>query len=61
MTFNDDNVQTAISQKHQDLVLDSKLDFNEHIVNKIKKCNKIIPIMKKLSLFLSWGTLLRIY
>ena len=30
LNFNDDNVQTAISQKHLGLVLDSKLDFNEH-------------------------------
>ena len=30
MNFNGDNVQTAISQKHLGLVLDSKLDFNEH-------------------------------
>ena len=62
LTFNDDNIQTAISQKHLGLVLDSKLDFNEHnISNKINKCNKIIGIMKKLSLFLSWKTLLTIY
>ena len=51
-TFNGDIVQIAISQKHLGLVLDSKLDFNEHISNKINKCNKIIGIMKKLSLFL---------
>ena len=52
LNFNGDNVQTAISQEHLGLVLDSKLDFNEHISNKINKCNKIIVIMKKLSLFL---------
>ena len=61
LNFNGDNVQTAISQKHLGLVLDSKLDFNEHINNKINKCNKIIGIMKKLSLFLSRKTLLTIY
>ena len=54
LNFNDNKVQTAISQKHHlGLVSDSKLDFNEHISNKINKCNKIIGIMKKLSLFLS--------
>ena len=47
LTFNGNNVQTAISQKHLGLVLDSKLDFNEHISNKINKCNKMIGIMKK--------------
>ena len=61
LNFNGDNVQTAISQKHLGLVLDSKLDFNEHINNKINKCNKIIGIMKKLYLFLSRKTLLTIY
>ena len=70
LNFNRDNVQTAISQKHLSLVLDSKLDFNEHIsnkinkehiANKINKCNKIIGIMKKLSLFLSRKTSLTFY
>ena len=52
LNFNGNKFQTAVSQKHLDLVLDFKLDFNEHISNKINKCNKIIVIMKKLSLFL---------
>ena len=60
LTFNDDKVQTTISQKHLGLVLDSKLDFKEHISNTINKCNKIIDIMKKLSLFLSRKSLLKI-
>ena len=41
------NVQLATSQKHLGLVLDSKLDFNEHIENKINKCCKTIGIMKR--------------
>ena len=54
LNFNGNKVQTAISQKHHlGLVSDCKLDFNEHISNKINKCNKMIGIMKKLSLFLS--------
>ena len=61
LNFNGEKVQAAISQKHLGLVLDSKLDFNEHISNKINKSNKIIGIMKKLSLFLSRKTLLTIY
>ena len=61
LNSNGDNVQTAISQKHLGLVLDSKLDFNEHVSNKTNKRNKIIGIMKKLSLFLSRKTLLTIY
>ena len=61
LNFNGDKVQTAISQKHLGLFIDSKLDFNEHICNKINQCNKIIGIMKKSSLFLSRKTLLTIY
>ena len=53
LIFNDTNVQLVTSQKHLGLILDSKLDFNEHIDNKINKCNKIIVIMKRLSLILS--------
>ena len=49
------------SQKHPGLVLNSKLDFNEHISNNINNYNKIIGIMKKLSLFLLEKTLLTIY
>ena len=56
LTFNGDNVQKAIRQKYLGLVLDSKLDFNEHISNKINICNNIISIAKKISLFLSRTT-----
>ena len=49
LQFNNNNVQSANSQKHLGLVLDSKLDFNEHVNNKINKCNKSTGIMKKLS------------
>ena len=43
---NDTKVQLVPSQKYLGLVLDSKLDFNEHIDNKINKSNKIIGTMK---------------
>ena len=59
--FNITNVQVADSQKHLGLVLDSKLNFNEHIERKITKCNKITGLMKKLSQFLSRKSLLIIY
>ena len=35
LKFNNSDVQSANSQKHLGLVLDSKLDFNEHVNNKI--------------------------
>ena len=55
LVFNDIKVQIANSQKHLGLILDSKLDFNEHIDN------KIIVIMKRVSLILSRKSLLTIY
>ena len=61
LTFNGDKVQPVPRQKHLGLVLESKLDFNEHINNKISKCTKIIGVMKKLSSTLSRKTLLTIY
>ena len=61
LQFNNNNVQSANSQKHLGLVLDSKLDFNEHVNNKINKCNKSIGIMKKLSLTLSRNSFFTIY
>ena len=59
--FNSTNVQVADSQKHLGLVLNSKLNFNEHIESKISKCNKIIGLMKRLSQILSRKSLLTIY
>ena len=47
LQFNNTDVLIADSQKHLGLILDSKLNFNEHIENKITKCNKIIGLMKK--------------
>ena len=61
LKFNNNDVQSANSEKHLGLVLDSKLDFNEHVNNKINKCNKSIGIMKKLFLNLSRNSLLIIY
>ena len=61
LKFNNSDVQSANSQKHLGLVLDSKLDFIEHVNKKINKCNKSIGIMKKLSLTLSRNSLLTIY
>ena len=61
LMFNDTKVQLATNQKHLGLILDSRLDFNEHIDYKINKCNKIIGILKRLSLTLSRKSLLTIY
>ena len=55
------NVLTSPYQKYLDLVLDSKFSFNEHVTQKINKCNRIIGLMKRLSLILSKNQLLTIY
>ena len=46
LQFNSTDVQIADIQKHLGLILDPKLNFNEHIENKFTKCNKIIGIME---------------
>ena len=48
--FISNNLLTYPCQKHLRLVLDRKLSFNDHITQKINKCNKLIGFMKKLSL-----------
>ena len=49
--FNNNNVLTFPCQKHLGLVLDSKLSFNEHVHQKINKCNRILGLMKRLKDF----------
>ena len=61
LDFNDNTVQTAEVHNHLGLSLDKNLDFNIHIENKINKCNKMIGIMKRLSLSVSRDSLLTIY
>ena len=60
IVFNSTNVLTSACQKPLSLVLDSKLGSNEHITQKIKQNNKIIGLMKRPSLILSWKQLLLI-
>ena len=61
MQFNSSDVQIADSHKHLGLILDPKLNFNEHIESKITKCNKIIGLIKFFSLILHRKSLLTIY
>ena len=41
LTFDNNKIQSAPAQKHLGLILDSTFDFNQHIDDKINKCNKI--------------------
>ena len=52
LTLNSNEIQFAPAQKHLGLILDSKLDFNQHVHDKINKCNKIIGTMRKLAMTL---------
>ena len=61
LTFNNNKIQSAPAQKHLGLLLDSKLDFNQRIDDKINKCNKIIGTVRRLSMTLSRKSLLTIY
>ena len=44
--FNENNIHKCSYQKHLGIVLDSKLNFNTHIDEKIKKCNELIGLIK---------------
>ena len=50
LTFKND-VKKYPCQKQLGNILDSKLDFNIHVDNKIKKFYKIVGIIKRLSVF----------
>ena len=59
--FNESNVPKCPYQKHLGIVLDSKIDFNACIDQKIKKCNKLMGITRRLSINLPPSALLTIY
>ena len=51
--FNNNSIAKCLHQKHSADVLDSKLDFSIHIEHKIKRCNKVIGLLGRLSLCLA--------
>ena len=52
LKFDNNGLTKWNHQKHLGFVLDSKLDSNIHIEQKIKKCNKIIGFMRKCAISL---------
>ena len=54
-------VQNASSQKHLDMILDEKLNFEYHLKEKCLKSNKGIGVIKKLQNILQRQALLTIY
>ena len=60
LTFNNNDVNKCHHQKHLGIILDSKLDFDIHVENKIRKCYKIIGIIKRPSVSVPRKTLFTI-
>ena len=61
ITFNNNPLSLCLSQKHLGLVLDSKLNFNEHIKHFLSKVNKSIGLLCKFQPVLPRSSLLTIY
>ena len=61
LTFNKSNVASSPSVKHLGMLLDSHLNFNDHVQSKTNKCYKIIGLIKNFSIHLAREALLRIY
>ena len=59
--LNNNSIPKRPSQKHLGIVLDSKLNFSSHVDDKIKKCNKLIGLIRRLSVNLPRKALLTIY
>ena len=47
--FNNNVIKKYPQHKHLGIVLDSQLDFKFHVDQKIKKCNKLIGLIRRLS------------
>ena len=61
LTFNNNDVKKCSHQKHLGIILDSKLDFNIHVDNRIKKCYRMIGIIKRPSVSVPRKALLTFY
>ena len=59
--FNNNDISKCPHQKHLGIVLDLKLIFNAHVDQKIKKCNRKISLIRRLSITLPRNALLTTY
>ena len=59
--FNNTSIAKYRSQKHLRIVLDSELNFSSDVDEKIKKCNKLIVLIRRLSANLPRNALITIY
>ena len=55
------NISKCPHQKHLEIVLDSKVNFNAHLDQKIKMCNRKTGLIRRLSINLPRNALLTIY
>ena len=60
-SFNNMLLNSKNTQKHLGLYLDTKLNFSEHINEKIKKAVRGISVIKNLNVTSSYSSLLTIY
>ena len=61
VAFNSNGIKKYPHQKHLGIVLDSKPDFKFHVDQKIKKCDKLIGLIRTLSANVLRNALLTIY
>ena len=59
--FNNNDIVKCPDQKHFGMALDSKLNFDSQINQKIKKCNELIGLIRRLSVNLPRSALLTIH
>ena len=59
--FNNNSIESVSSQKHLGMILDTKLNFQEHIKNILNKVNKTTGLLRKLQNILPRGSLLTIF
>ena len=59
--FNNNILTPSDSHKHLGLILDKKLNFNNHLSDKISKANKGIGIIRRLYKILPRSSLVNIY
>ena len=59
--FNKIGISECPHQKHFRIIIDSKLNFIAHIDQKIKKCNRMVGLIRRLLVTLPRNALLTIY
>ena len=59
--FNNNGIEYVSSQKHLEMILDTEINFQEHIKKILTKVNKTIGLLRKLQNILPRGLLLTIF